>query len=137
MEAHITSSAPVGAPVLYKDRQGRPYEPAVSPRLRVLLALIFAAVALLGATGFYLLSISILEIVKRPQTLQNFFSLSMILVHVLVGVAIIIPFLVFGFAHLSTARHRKNRRAVRLGFVLFITGIAVCLTGLALIQLSG
>ncbi|HMF20117.1 MAG TPA: hypothetical protein VKE98_23115, partial [Gemmataceae bacterium] len=83
-----------------------------------------------------LLAISVLEI-ARQQTLQNFFSLSMILVHVLVGVVIIIPFLIFGFAHLSSARKRPNRRAVRLGISLFITGIAVCVTGLALIQLSG
>src|SRR6266849_5518192 len=137
METNITSAAPAAAPVLYKDRQGRPYEPAVSPRLRILLALIFAAVAVLGATGIYLLAISILEIVRKPQTFQNFFSLSMILVHVLVGVAIIIPFFVFGFAHFSTARYRPNRRAVRLGITLFITGIAVTLTGVALIQLSG
>jgi len=135
---NIVSAAAGAAPVVrYRDRLGRPYEPAVSPRLRILLALIFAAVAVLGASGIYLLAISVLEIVKQPQTFQNFFSLSMILVHVLVGVAIIIPFLIFGFAHLSTARHRPNRRAVRLGISLFITGIAVCVTGLALIQLSG
>jgi tetratricopeptide (TPR) repeat protein len=136
METQITASAAAAAPVRYKDRQGRPYEPAVSPRLRILLAVIFAAVAVLGASGIYMLSISILEIVKK-QTLQNYFSLSMILVHVLVGVAIILPFLFFGFAHLSSAKNRPNRRAVRLGFSLFITGIVVCLTGVALIQLSG
>src|SRR5262249_28098038 len=116
---------------------GRPYEPAVSPRLRILLALIFAAVAILGASGIYLLAISVLEIVKKPQTFQNFFSLSMILVHVLVGVAIILPFLFFGFGHLSSAKNRPNRRAVRLGISLFITGIAVWVTGCALIHLPG
>src|SRR5262249_14794658 len=134
---NIVSAAAEAAPVRYRDRLGRPYEPAVSPRLRILLALIFAAVAILGATGIYLLSISVFQIVKQ-QSLENFyFPLWMILVHVLVGVAIIIPFLFFGFAHLSSARNRPNRRAVRLGILLFITGIAVCVTGLALIQLSG
>jgi hypothetical protein len=136
METPIPAAAPAAAPVRYKDRLGRPYEPAVSPRLRILLAVIFAAVAILGASGIYLLAISVLEI-ARQQTLQNFFSLSMILVHVLVGVAIILPFLLFGFAHLSTAKNRPNRRAVRLGMLLFFTGIIVCVSGLALIQLSG
>src|SRR5205807_8102875 len=37
----------------------------------------------------------------------------------------------------STARHRKNRRAVKLGLTLFVTGILVGLSGLALIQLVG
>src|ERR1700722_20978869 len=122
--------------VVLTDRAGRRYEPAVSPRLRVLLVSIFAAVAVLGATGIYLVAVSTLEILSR-QTLQNFFSLSMILVHVLVGAAVVIPFFVFGYLHWSTARHRTNRRAVRTGLMLFSMGSAVCVTGVALIQLSG
>jgi hypothetical protein len=118
------------------DRAGRRYVPAVSPRLRLLLVSIFAAVAVLGATGIYLLAVSTLEILGR-QTLQNYFSLSMLLVHVLVGAAVVVPFLVFGIAHGSTARLRTNRRAIRTGTLLFLMGSAVCLTGVALIQLSG
>jgi tetratricopeptide (TPR) repeat protein/NADH:ubiquinone oxidoreductase subunit 6 (subunit J) len=118
------------------DRAGRRYVPAVSPRLRVLLVFIFAAVAVLGATGIYLLAISALEIAGR-QTLQNFFSLSMLLIHVLIGAVVVVPFFVFGLLHWSTARLRTNRRAIRTGMLLFLTGSAVCLTGVALIQLSG
>src|SRR5260370_9025762 len=112
METNITSAAPAAGPVLYKDRQGRPYEPAVSPRLRILLALIFAAVAVLGASGIYLLALSTLEIVKKPQTFQTFFSLSMLLGHALAVVAVIAPFMSFGFSPFSTAPHRPNRRAL-------------------------
>jgi hypothetical protein len=122
--------------IAHKDRRGRPYQPAVGPRLRLVLALIFAAVAVLGATGIYLLAITTLELV-RQETLQNFFSLSMFLVHVLVGVGLSVPYLIFGFLHWSAARHRLNRRAVRLGVLLFLTGVAVGLTGALLIQLSG
>jgi tetratricopeptide (TPR) repeat protein len=132
---------PAGSPsatttIVLRDRAGRVYQPAVGPRLRLVLAVIFAAVAALGATGIYLLAISILEIIRR-QTLQNFFSLSMILAHILVGVAVIPPFLFFGLAHGLKARRRLNRRAVRTGTLLFITGCAVCLTGALLIQLAG
>ncbi|HYT88281.1 MAG TPA: hypothetical protein VEL76_06145 [Gemmataceae bacterium] len=129
--------APATTPAaLPRDRRGRPYEPAVGPRLRLVLALIFAAVALLGATGIYLLAITILELLGQ-QTLQNFFSLSMFLVHVLVGVGLIVPFVVFGVVHWSSAHRRPNRRAVRLGVTLFLTSCAAGLTGVALIQLSG
>lgn len=124
------------APRVWLDRKGRIYEPAVGPRLRILLALIFASVALLGASGFYLLAIRAVDM-SSAHTLTGFFSLGMTLFHVLLGVVIIVPFLIFGFIHYTSARHRPNRRAVRLGIVLFITGILVCLTGLALIQLEG
>src|SRR5207302_3782914 len=35
----------------------------------------------------------------------------------------------------STARKRPNRRAVRLGITLFWSGVVVCVSGLALVQL--
>ena len=42
-------------------RRGFVYEPAIGPRLKVLLFAIFASVAFLGATGAYLTSIRVLE----------------------------------------------------------------------------
>ncbi|MCI0376351.1 MAG: tetratricopeptide repeat protein, partial [Gemmataceae bacterium] len=116
--------------------RGKVYEHAIGPKLRVLLAFIFLGVALLGATGFYLLAIRIFEWVQ-DQVYQTQFSLLMVLVHVLVGVVFIVPFVFFGCLHLATARHRKNRLAVRLGITMFITGLLVVLSGLALIQLEG
>src|SRR5262249_13448547 len=65
------------------------------------------------------------------------FTISIFFVHVVVGVVLVVPFLVFGFSHLVTAWARKNRVAVRLGIVLFVVSIVVGVTGLALIQLSG
>jgi tetratricopeptide (TPR) repeat protein len=140
MDNLSSSPAPLAAgtgyqPVL-RDRKGRVYEPAVGPRLKVLLLLIFAGVALLGATGVYLLAIRLLEW-RQGQVLTNQFTLSMFIVHVVGGVALVLPFLAFGFIHLATARKRLNRVAVKLGILLFIAGIVVGLTGLALIQLSG
>ena len=135
-EPSLPALAGGAVPRVWLDRKGRVYEPAVGPRLRILLALIFASVALLGASGFYLLAIRAVES-SSTHTLTGFFSLGMTLFHVLLGVAVIVPFLIFGFVHYSSARLRQNRRAVKLGIVLFITGILVCLTGLALIQLEG
>jgi tetratricopeptide (TPR) repeat protein len=114
---------------------GQLYEPAVSPRLKVLLGIIFASVAILGATGGYLVSITLLERIKG-LTYTNQFTLGMFMIHVLLGVAIVIPFLFFGFGHLATAHRRPNRTAVKLGIALFIMSIVASLTGLALIQLE-
>src|SRR5262249_46069607 len=111
------------------------YEPAIGRRLAILLAIIFAGVALLGATGVYLLAIRWLEYF-RGLTYTNQFTLGMFMVHALVGVLLVVPFLSFGAIHLITARRRPNRVAVRLGITLFVTGILVVLSGLALIQLE-
>jgi tetratricopeptide (TPR) repeat protein len=121
-------------PVL-RDRKGFVYEPAIGPKLKVLLFVIFASVAVLGATGVYLLSISALEWYQQPRTYQTGFSLWMLFVHVVVGVAMAVPFIIFGTFHLLTARHRKNRRAVKLGIIVFISGLVVVATGIALIQI--
>jgi tetratricopeptide (TPR) repeat protein len=135
-------AAPGPAPAVARpklvDAHGRPYEPAVSPRLKVLLlALIFPSVGLLGATGVYLVAVRVMEWARRPQTYTNQFTLWMFILHVFVGVLLVLPFLFFGFAHLATARHRKNRLAVKLGITLLTASILVGLTGLALIQLEG
>src|SRR5919108_4864682 len=132
----ISADRPAGARPALLDAFGRPYEPAVSPRLKVLLFLVFLATALLGLSGVYLLAIDVLEWC-RGQTYVNQFYLWMFLAHVAVGVVIALPFLFFGISHYLSARHRKNRRAVRLGVGLFLSGILVVLTGLALVQLEG
>src|SRR5262245_6832776 len=113
------------------------YVHAIGPRLKILLALIFAFVAILGATGAYLSAITFLNWYKAPHTYTSPFTLWMFIGHVGVGVAAILPFLIFGTYHFLTARHRPNRVAVRLGLLMFGTGILVCGTGVALIQLEG
>src|SRR5947209_4978235 len=112
-----TAGAAPAAPARVKqlrDARGHIYEPAVSPRLKVLLVFIFFAVALLGASGVYLVAIRLLEW-YRTHTYTNQFTLWMFLVHVVMGVLFVAPFLVFGLAHYASARRRKNRLAVRLG----------------------
>src|SRR5262245_41139900 len=126
------------------------YEPAVAPRLKWLLALIFFGFALLGASGLYMMAISGLNLAYTPQSwlnallgvsggpkeYRNIFTLYIVLVHTAFGALIVVPFFVFGLLHWSTARTRKNRRAIRLGLALFYTGAVVCVSGLALTQLD-
>lgn len=121
-------------PPTMRDRRGFVYEPALGPKLRALLFLVFVSFAVLGATGVYLLAVHGLEWIFK-KVYESPFSLWMLIVHLGVGVVILVPFLVFGVTHWATARKRRNRRAVRLGLGLFWMGIVVCVTGLALIQL--
>src|SRR5262245_33572913 len=96
------SSAPAAVP------KPAGYVPAVGPRLKKLLFTVFALVALLGANSLYLASITFLEWWKG-LTYQNYFYQVMFLLHLALGLLLIIPFLAFGFIHLFTARHRRNR----------------------------
>src|SRR3954447_752766 len=122
---------------LLLDRKGRPYEPAVSPRLKRLLYAIFVTVALLGANSVYLASVTFLSWLKSPVTYENQFYIWMFLMHLVLGLGLIGPFLVFGFGHMRTSLYRKNRKAVRAGLALFIASIVLGLTGLGLIRISG
>ena len=101
-----SSSAPQSRP--------RPvgYVPAVGPRLKKLLLLVFALVALLGANSLYLVSITILEW-WRGLTYQNYFYQVMFLLHLALGLLLILPFLAFGIIHLVTAKNRRNRNLPR------------------------
>lgn len=115
----------------------KPYEPALGPVLRVLLWLIFAGVAALGATGVYLLAITFLNQVDPDHLYTTPFTFWMIIGHTGIGVVGLVPFLVFGFWHLGTAYRRPNRLAVKLGILLLVLGIIVAVSGLALVQLDG
>ena len=125
----VTTSAPAPVP--------RPtgYVPAVGSRLKKLLFFVFGLVALLGANSLYLVSITILEWWKE-LTYQNYFYQVMFLCHLALGLLLIVPFLAFGIIHLVTARKRRNRRAVRVGYALFTTAIIVLATGLGLMRIG-
>jgi tetratricopeptide (TPR) repeat protein len=130
------SEAAVPQPTVKKQ-----YVRAVGPRLRKLLYFVFALVALLGANSIYLASITCLEWVSGrwgdSLTYQNHFYLSMFMVHLALGLLLVVPFLVFGILHMRAAAHRRNRRAVRIGYVLFSAGLAVLATGILLVRIEG
>lgn len=112
------------------------YVRAVGPRLRKVFTLVLVLVALLGANAAYLAAITFREWLTG-QTYQNYFYQFMFLGHLAGGLLLIVPFLVFGVVHLWIARNRRNRRAVRIGYVLFFISIAVLVTGILLTRVSG
>ncbi len=112
------------------------YVRAVSPRLRKLLHVVFGLLALLGANSCYLACVTLLEWL-RTETYQNYFYQYMFLVHLVLGLVLIIPFVAFGTLHMLAARKRRNRRAVRVGYALFGVSIAVLVTGILLMRIGG
>jgi tetratricopeptide (TPR) repeat protein len=112
------------------------YVRAVGPRLRRLLYFIFALVAVLGANSAYLTAVTAIEW-STGRAYQNYFYQYMFLGHLVLGLLLIVPFIVFGTVHLVAARNRRNRRAVRIGYALFAVSIAVLVTGVLLMRVGG
>ncbi len=121
---------------LLQPPPGKKYVRAVGPRLRKLLYVIFALVALLGANAAYLSSITALEW-ATGRTYQNYFYQYMFLGHLGLGLLLIVPFLAFGSVHMWISRNRRNRRAVRIGYALFAIGVLVLITGVLLMRVGG
>ena len=115
---------------------GRRYVPAVGSRLRVLLWIVFAIVGVLGANSVYLACVTALE-AATGRVYQNWFYLVMFAGHLALGGLLVTPLVAFGLIHMVKSRHRKNRRAVRVGYVLLAASLAVLVSGILLIRLPG
>jgi len=114
----------------------RVYIPAIGPKLKRLLYVLFGILSLLVANSLYLSTITFLEW-QRGQAYQNQFYMFMFLGHVVLGLILLVPFVVFGTIHMITSRKRKNKRAIRVGYALFTISIVVLVTGLLLVRIGG
>ena len=114
----------------------RRHVPAVGPGLRRLLTVVFALFALLSVNATYLVGVTLLERATH-QTYQNWFYLVMFLVHLVLGLSLILPFLVFGLIHVRNTLRRPNRRAVYVGFALFAVALGLVVSGLILTRIEG
>jgi len=109
------------------------YVRSVGPRLRLLLYFIFGLVALLGANSVYLAGITFLQWVTEASY-ENYFYQFMFLAHLVLGLVLVTPFVIFGALHIKNAHDRPNRRAVRVGYLLFATSLVLLFTGIALMR---
>ena len=114
----------------------RTYVPAVGPRLRKLLFVVLGLFALLAVNSTYLGGMTLLE-AATGRVYQDWFYLQMFLLHLALGLAIVVPVVVFGLAHMRNAWRRPNRRAVRAGLALFASALVLLATGIVLTRLEG
>ncbi len=112
------------------------YRRAVGPKLKQLLAVVFGLFALLAVNAVYLGGVTFFEWLHET-TYQNWFYMNMFLVHLVLGVLIIVPVIVFGGIHIFNSHNRPNRRAVRVGYALFATAILLLVSGVILTRLEG
>ena len=95
------------------------YRRPVGPKLQILLSVILGAFALMAVNSAYLVSVTIARV---PE---NLFYITMFLVHLVLGVAIVVPVIVFGIVHIRNTRNRPNRRAIRAGYALFVCASSI------------
>lgn len=110
------------------------YVRTVGPRLRLVLLFVLGLTGILAANSAYLSSITLLEWLKGDpyQTYQNWFYLVMFGSHLILGLLLIPPVLCFGVLHIRNSARRPNRRAVKIGYLLFAMSLVVLATGLLL-----
>ncbi|MFO1064591.1 MAG: multiheme c-type cytochrome [Pirellulales bacterium] len=109
---------------------------AVSPRMRIVLVVVLTLFSLLAANGVYLFAITWLEHLTG-EVYQDYFYQLMFLVHLALGFIIIAPVLIFGFVHMWASKNRRNKRAIRIGYALFIISIVVLVSGVLLTRAFG
>ena len=127
-------SDPIPAPPAAPRR--RKYLPAVGPRLKKVLFVVFGLFALLAVNSTYLIAVTLLERITG-RTYQNWFYMNMFLLHLGLGLLFILPVVIFGIAHLRNAYNRPNRRAVRVGLALFATALILLASGIVLTRIEG
>lgn len=98
------------------------YKPVMSAAQRWAFWIIVPFLALLGANSLYLLAI--------PEANQNQFYLYMFLLHLVLGLLLMAPFVVFIVMHVRAAWGRENKRAIRAGLVLLSATLVLLLSGL-------
>ena len=109
--------------------------PAVGPRLRILMWFVYALIALLGANSVYLATVTFLSW-NSGRTYENWFYMLMFGGHLLLGLAVLVPFLLFIFVHISNTRFRKNKRAIRVGYGLFAGSLLLLISGVLLMRID-
>ena len=106
---------------------------AIGPRLRIVFYVILTLLAAIGANSVYLAGITFLEY-WTSRTYQDYFYECMFLLHIVLGLLIVSPFLIFGIIHMRNTRDRRIRRTVMIGYALFAVCLLVLASGFLLLR---
>ena len=109
---------------------------AIGPKLRIVFNVVLALLAIIGANSAYLAGVTFLQWWTK-RTYEDQFYAWMFLIHIVVGLLIVIPFIVFGLIHMRNTKDRKIRRTVMIGYALFAVCILVLVTGFLLTRVEG
>ncbi|NND98229.1 MAG: hypothetical protein HKN47_12965 [Pirellulaceae bacterium] len=107
----------------------------VTKRLRIVLYVVLTLFGVLAANGLYLTSITWLQYATGEIYESHFYQM-MFLGHLGLGLLLITPVIGFGVIHMLRSRHRRNRRAIRIGYALFTVAIVILVSGLLLMRIG-
>ena len=105
--------------------------PVVGPGLRRLLFPVLGLFGLLAVNGAYLGSVTLVEW-STGRVYQDFLYQVMFLVHLVLGLLLLLPAVLFGALHLRNAWPRPNRAAVRAGLALYTGALLLLASGIVL-----
>ena len=109
------------------------FRPVIGRRLRRLLGFVFVLFGLLAINSLYLASITVIEWISG-ELYQDYLYQLMFLLHLLLGLVILLPAIMFGAIHMRNALPRPNFRAVRAGLALYTTVLLLLISGIILIR---
>jgi tetratricopeptide (TPR) repeat protein len=109
---------------------------AVGHKLRYLLLVLLVSFVVLSVNSAYLGGVTFLEWLS-DENHQDFTYQVMFLVHLALGLAIVIPILIFLGVHMRNTWHRSNRQAVYAGLALGVAVVVLLISGLLLIRFDG
>ncbi|MCS7470643.1 hypothetical protein NZK35_28665 [Stieleria sp. ICT_E10.1] len=107
----------------------------ITPRLRVLLYVVLTLFGVLAANGLYLTGVTWLQVFTGQVYESHFYQL-MFLGHLGLGLLLILPVVIFGFAHMWRAKDRRNRRAVKIGYALLAVALIILISGVLLTRIG-
>jgi len=117
------------------DSGAKTDKPVMNARLGRLLGVVFLLFSLLVVNSVYLSAITLLE-QSSNEIYQDYFYLLMFFAHLVLGLLLTVPVIIFAIGHMRRAWSRPNRYAIRAGIALFTGLMLVLLTGLLLTRFS-
>ena len=109
----------------------RKYKEVVTPGLRRLLAVVLLLAAVLTIDSVYLGLVTFLGW-RGIENLQGLVYQYAFLAHLVLGILLVVPAIIYAGLHLKRAWERPNRLAVRLGLALFGVMLALFVSGILL-----
>ena len=109
---------------------------ALTPRLRRLLVWLLVAFGIMVVDSLYLVGLSWWGWFTNANQ-ETLLSIWAFLLHVVLGLALIVPLVVYGIGHMLRARRSPNINARRVGYVLFGTALILLVSGVLLLRIEG
>ena len=108
----------------------------MTPRLRRILRWVLLGFGLMVIDSLYLLGVRLLDWLESGGS-DTLLSIWAFLLHVVLGLLLVVPVIVYGIGHMRRARRSPNHNARRVGYVLFFASVVLLISGVLLLRIEG